>query len=388
MYCRPATSLAFAAVAVAVLVDDIDAVTDELDTFLASPLVWQLENAGVAGERTGPAIRNEHFPRSGWTMSNAAMHLVLQSGAERREALRLVGEELAGRSGELVGAVTPPLAGLVPQPAEDDPDEVARLQATRWATELDISHYQAEPAGDNRVKARSRRSSTASPQTASSRPSGSSAKWKPDALRTPLAAASGRLACSCPRPLASLPPAVTSAPPLEPSWECGRPRAQRRRPVAGDGPQEQVKGTGGGLPCLLTPCERGTGDDSGEDHQEHEDARRYDQQRRPSSGQRNKDAYRRPSPRIGQPRPSRARIGGDRKPEQHKHCEQEHRKNDPGNRRRPGCSQRAPGLQWTLNHISLGHRSPLSAGVRSTASFHQTGPVTVRHDLTTPSSSG
>jgi hypothetical protein len=83
-----------------------------LDTFLASPLVWQLENARAAGERTGPAIRDEHSRRSGWTMSSAAMHLVLQSGGERREALRLVSEELAGRSWELVGAVTPPLAGL------------------------------------------------------------------------------------------------------------------------------------------------------------------------------------------------------------------------------------------------------------------------------------
>ena len=49
-----------------------------------------------------------------------------------------------------------------------------------------------------------------------------------------------------------------------------------QRPVAGDGTQEQVKGTGGGLPCLLTRRECGTGDYSGEDHQEHEDARRYD----------------------------------------------------------------------------------------------------------------
>ena len=128
------------------------AVTDELDTFLASPLVWQLENARAAGERTGPAIRDEYSQRSGWTMSNAAMHLVLRSGDERRAALRLVGEELAGRSGELVGAITPPLAGLVPQPPEDDPREVARLQATRWATELDIDHYRAEPTGDNGVK--------------------------------------------------------------------------------------------------------------------------------------------------------------------------------------------------------------------------------------------
>ena len=46
---RAGPSLAFVAVAVAVLVDDIDAVTDELDTFLASPLVWQMENARAPG---------------------------------------------------------------------------------------------------------------------------------------------------------------------------------------------------------------------------------------------------------------------------------------------------------------------------------------------------
>ena len=146
------TSLAFMAVAVAVFVHDIDAVADELDPFLAGPLVWRLENARAAGERTGPAIRDEDSPRSGWTMSNAAMHLVLHSGDERRAALRHVGEELAGRFEELVGAEMPPLADLVPQPPDYDPHEVARLQATRWATELDINHYQAEPAGDDRVK--------------------------------------------------------------------------------------------------------------------------------------------------------------------------------------------------------------------------------------------
>jgi hypothetical protein len=146
------TSLAFAAVAVAVLVHDIDAVTDELDSFLASPLVWQLENARAAGERTGPAIRDEDSSRSGWMMSNAAMHLVLRSGDDRRAALRQVGEELAGRFEEIVGAETPPLADLVPRPPEDDPREVAQLRAMRWATELDIDHYQAEPAGDDRMK--------------------------------------------------------------------------------------------------------------------------------------------------------------------------------------------------------------------------------------------
>lgn len=149
---RAGTSMAFLSVAVAVLVHGIDAVSDELDTFLASPLVWQLENARAAGERTGPAFRDEYSARSWWTMNNTAMKLVLRSGDERRAALRLVGHELAGRFGELVGAETPPLADLVPQQDADDPREVARLKATRWASELNIDHYQAEPAGDDRVK--------------------------------------------------------------------------------------------------------------------------------------------------------------------------------------------------------------------------------------------
>jgi len=146
------TSLAFAAVAVSVLVHDIDNVSDELDPFLARPLIWELENARAAGELTGPALRDQDWPRSGWTMSQTAMHLVLTSDGERREILHRIGEELAGRFEELIGAETRPLADLLPDPPEHDPREVARLQARRWATELDINHYQAEPAGEDRVK--------------------------------------------------------------------------------------------------------------------------------------------------------------------------------------------------------------------------------------------
>lgn len=146
------TSLAFLAVAVAVLVHDIDDVGDELDPFLARPLIWEMESARAAGELTGLAVRGQAWPRSGWTMSQAAMHLVLTSDGQRREALRRVGEELAGRFEELVGAEARPLAGLMPEPPADDPREVVRLQAKRWATELDVDHYQAEPAGADQVK--------------------------------------------------------------------------------------------------------------------------------------------------------------------------------------------------------------------------------------------
>ena len=71
------------------------------------------------------------------------MHLVLRSGGERREALRLVGEELSagwGTRRRRNTAAGPPRTTA----AGRRPARVARLQATRWATELDIGHYRAE----------------------------------------------------------------------------------------------------------------------------------------------------------------------------------------------------------------------------------------------------
>jgi hypothetical protein len=130
------------------------------------------------------------------------------------------------------------------------------------------------------------------PASAATRPRAARG-WPQDdgAPRTPSPWRIPGAAGSCPRSLAGSPPAVTPGRAQGPSRGRGGPRVRGRRPVGRDGPQEQVKGTGGGLPCLLTRRERGTGNDSGEDHQEHEDARRYDQQRRPPSGQRNKDAH-------------------------------------------------------------------------------------------------
>ena len=84
------------------------------------------------------------WQRADWTISQAARALVLTSGSERQHTLRRVGGELAGRWAELAGAETSPLAGLVPNLTEGDPREIARLQARRWATELDIDHYRTE----------------------------------------------------------------------------------------------------------------------------------------------------------------------------------------------------------------------------------------------------
>ena len=96
---RAGTSLAIVAVAVAVLVHDINQVTDELDPFLASPLIWDMEITRALGELGGPAIRGQDWQRADWTISHAARALVLTSGSERQHALRRVGGELAGRSG-------------------------------------------------------------------------------------------------------------------------------------------------------------------------------------------------------------------------------------------------------------------------------------------------
>lgn len=141
---RAGTSLATVAVAVAVIVHDIGQVTDELDPFLASPLIWHMELGRATDEFAGPAIRGQDWQRADWTINRAAMQLVLTSGSDRQRALRQVGDELAGRFGELVGADASPIADLVPDLAEAEPLEVARLQARRWATELDIAHYRVE----------------------------------------------------------------------------------------------------------------------------------------------------------------------------------------------------------------------------------------------------
>ncbi|WEO94653.1 hypothetical protein A6P39_011915 [Streptomyces sp. FXJ1.172] len=141
-------SLAFVAVAVALLVHDIDHVSEELDPFLAHPLVWHLENGRATGLRTRPSTPGVDSPRADWTMSQAAMHLVVHSSDERQGALRRIGEELAGRFEELINTRARPLVGLLSQPVQEDLPEVAQLQARRWATELDIGHYQAEQVSD------------------------------------------------------------------------------------------------------------------------------------------------------------------------------------------------------------------------------------------------
>lgn len=144
------TSLALVAVAVAVLTQDLDTVDDALDPFLAHPLVWFVESARLP---RALGIRQSQTPPGDPTWSHVAMCLVLNASAERREVLRGIGEQLTGRSEELVDAETSPLADLLEdQPTPGDPCEEAQQQTRRWAALLDIDHYRAQPVDDTHMQ--------------------------------------------------------------------------------------------------------------------------------------------------------------------------------------------------------------------------------------------
>jgi hypothetical protein len=119
------TSLAFPAVALSVLVENIDAVHDELDPFLVHPLVWHLEIERQVSESGGTALDVPEATRLSWTMSDVAMHLVLRGDATRRRQLGQLGVALLGNVAQLSGV---------------DGSLVVR----RWASELDVTHYVAQ----------------------------------------------------------------------------------------------------------------------------------------------------------------------------------------------------------------------------------------------------
>lgn len=119
------TSLAFVSVALSTLVDRIDDVVDELDPFLPHPLLWHLEIARVTHEH-GTALDVPDATHLQWNLSSVAVLLVLRGDAERRQRLRELGDALVANHGELEGT---------------DSIHLAR----RWAAELDVEHFVAEP---------------------------------------------------------------------------------------------------------------------------------------------------------------------------------------------------------------------------------------------------
>lgn len=146
-------SLAFVAVAYSVLVEHLDAVTEELDSFLAEPLIWDLETARAVSERSqvGPALPIPDAKRLTWTPQEVAIALVLGSDQQGRERLKRVGELLLARHSE-----SPAIAGTSDGPTErpeeevvvDDPSDDRVLLGRRRAGELDIDTYRFRREGD------------------------------------------------------------------------------------------------------------------------------------------------------------------------------------------------------------------------------------------------
>lgn len=96
-----------------------------MDCFLMHPEVWSLEINRRTHESGGTAIAVPEMTRLDWTLSQVAMQLVLKGDAERRAQLVRVSQQLEAHG---VGA-------------NGTTDAVVR----RWASELDISNYRAEP---------------------------------------------------------------------------------------------------------------------------------------------------------------------------------------------------------------------------------------------------
>lgn len=133
-----AHNLAMAGLGYGILARHLDAVTDELDGYLRSPVVWHLEFNRALAEghlltrkdddaRTG-AGRRSHTPR------DIAMQLVLRaaSGNDRKRL-----DELAAVGRDLVGSVE----------ATGDPETIAVVR--QWAAGLDPTTYEFTPAGTN-----------------------------------------------------------------------------------------------------------------------------------------------------------------------------------------------------------------------------------------------
>jgi transcriptional regulator with XRE-family HTH domain len=120
-----AHNLAMLGLWVGVLVRHIEKVGDELDVFLATPAIWALEAERVTAELSG---FKAHVPESlsgedrrGWTLSDVAAYLVVQSPPERAGDLRRIRDTLLA--------------------SPRDPIILAN-----WASKLDPGSYSLEPA--------------------------------------------------------------------------------------------------------------------------------------------------------------------------------------------------------------------------------------------------
>ncbi|MCC3276560.1 hypothetical protein LJ753_11840 [Arthrobacter sp. zg-Y20] len=108
----------------------LDKVKDELDRFLAEPIVWQLEFARLAGESNGLAPHTDdlkHQERRQWSPREVSVTLMTSGNGERTQALKAVGDLLVANGSGL---------GI--------PEELTK----NWAASLDADRYEVTQQGD------------------------------------------------------------------------------------------------------------------------------------------------------------------------------------------------------------------------------------------------
>lgn len=112
------------------LVRHLEKVDDELDAFLAEPLVWELEFNRTVSERSGLAARTEgleNLDQRQWTPHEVAAMLLARGGPERAARLKNVGEKLV-ENGDRIG--------------------ISQELTKNWAASLDAERYKATPVDE------------------------------------------------------------------------------------------------------------------------------------------------------------------------------------------------------------------------------------------------
>lgn len=112
------------------LVRHVENVDTELDTFLAEPIVWELEFARRTSEYSGLRATTEglaNLERRQWTPREVAAWLVIHGGEARAQALKKVAEQLVENGGRL---------------------GVSQERTKNWAASLDSAQYRITQYGD------------------------------------------------------------------------------------------------------------------------------------------------------------------------------------------------------------------------------------------------
>jgi hypothetical protein len=112
------------------LVRHVDKVTNELDPFLAEPIVWQLEFARATGEYSGLRARTDdlkHQERRNWTPREVCITLMTGADKDRVQALKAIGDLLIA-NGDRLG--------------------VSQELTRNWAASLDVDQYEVTQQGD------------------------------------------------------------------------------------------------------------------------------------------------------------------------------------------------------------------------------------------------